>query len=193
MPQLSYFDEFEAARNRTLRFGLACAPISKVNSRFLTAERQAQFPCVIRDAVGELEPEDLVAQCLSLHYRLMQPLEVFFGVKIYFTIGYVATAEDDRFYQSEDELRQLMINGLNGSAAKLHAWLTLPSMEIIDMTLATSLAVANDWPEKHYGRIVANFADDLTKGMRYHPMLLGLDYLHKIGALRFVPDSMSSA
>lgn len=59
---------------------------------------------------------------------------------------------------------------------------TLPSMEIIDLSLPTSIAFFRNSAEG-LGGVIASHADELKHGLRYHPMLLGADYLNKIGAL----------
>jgi hypothetical protein len=63
----------------------------------------------------------------------------------------------------------------------VHAWLTLPSMEIIDATLATTMAIAQGRPEQG-GGVVMGHADGFT-GFAYRPMLVGADSLQRAGLL----------
>ena len=63
----------------------------------------------------------------------------------------------------------------------MYAWLTLPSLEVIDVALVTSLAVLNGWDEGH-GAVLAKHADEVT-GMAYKPMLIGPDFLRKTGLM----------
>lgn len=178
----TYSDELKQAQQRTTRFGLNCPRIQPTCDRLLTPINQKRFPFAVLDAVGELGPEDVVAQCLSLHWRLKAPLEELFGVPILYTIGYVHTPPSYMFKQTEPELLQLMHSGIKGAQVSLHAWLTLPSNEIIDLSLPTSIAVVNEWTEGR-GEVIAAHADELKGGLRYHPTLLGEDYLRRIGAL----------
>ncbi|HDY9206502.1 TPA: hypothetical protein RRJ23_004704 [Klebsiella pneumoniae] len=62
---------------------------------------------------------------------------------------------------------------------EIHAWLTLPSYEIIDLTLSTTFAVNHNQLE-NAGKFIAKKADDIT-GLIYRPMLVGDKYLEKIG------------
>lgn len=55
-------------------------------------------------------------------------------------------------------------------------------MEIVDVSLPTSYAVLNNIKEG-IGSIIASHADELKGGMKYRPMIIGSDYLRKIGAL----------
>lgn len=178
----TYAYELKEAKQRTIRFGLDCPSIFESSERLLTPERQKRFPYAVRATVGELGIEEVVGQCLSLHLRLKEPLEEFFGVPIIYTIGYVHTPPTYMFKQSESELLQLLRSGIVGNQVRLHTWLTLPSHEIIDLSLPTSLAVINGLSEGR-GSVIASHAEELNNGVRYHPMLLGDDYLRKIGAL----------
>lgn len=178
----TYSDELIEAQQRTIRFNLACPEIPTPCGRLLTADKHQQFPYAVREAVGELSEKDIVGQCISIHWRLQVTLEKFFAAPILYTIGYVHTPPSDMFKQTEPELLQRLHTGLNGAQVQFHAWLTLPSMEIIDISLPTSFAVIKGLTEGH-GGVIASHAEELKHGLRYHPMLLGEDYLRKIGAL----------
>lgn len=176
-----YQSEFKDALERTQKFGLPVEHIEFSSARLLTSNLQQKFPYLLRDAVGEIGVEELVGECLSIHYRLLEALEKIIGGKCYFTIGYVETKRK-MFYQSESDLKKLMETGISNPSLNIHAWITLPTMEIIDVSLPTTYAVVNDEKEG-IGSIMASHADELKGGMKYHPMVIGADYLRKIGAL----------
>ena len=73
-------------------------------------------------------------------------------------------------------------SGISKPQLNIHAWLTLPTCEILDFTLPTTYAVINKTKEG-YGEVLAGHADHLLENVRYRPMLLGEDYLRRIGAL----------
>lgn len=179
---MSYRTEFVQAEQRTKRLSLACPNITSSSVRFLTPEKQKQFPYALRDAVGELSLDDVVAQCFSIHWRIKEPLERFFSCPIIYTIGYVEYINGCLFENSEEDLIAMLKSGIKNNQANLHAWLTLPSDEIVDLSLSTSLAVIQNLPNGR-GGVIAKHADELSHGMKYHPMLLGDDFLRKIGAL----------
>jgi hypothetical protein len=176
-----YQSEFEAAIERTKKFGLPVSEVNFSSARLLTDELQQKFPYLLREVAGEIGVEELVGQCLSIHYRLLGALDQVFGGKCYFTIGYVETKRK-MFYQSESDLKELMETGISNPSLNIHAWITLPTMEIIDVSLPTTYAVVNDEKEG-IGSIIASHADELKNGLSYHPMIIGADYLRKIGAL----------
>ena len=86
------------------------------------------------------------------------------------------------FHQSEEDLERLLQNGISGNSLSIHAWLTLPTMEILDFSLPTSFAIMHG-NEEEIGGLIARHADSLTGGLKYHPMLVGEDFLRKSGGL----------
>lgn len=83
------------------------------------------------------------------------------------------------YYQTEDSLTRILSEGLDVSSANLHAWLTLPSMEIIDMIFPTSYGVINNKKPSELGGVIIKHASELTGGMSYHPMIIGTEFLEK--------------
>jgi hypothetical protein len=140
------------------------------------------FPHLLRNTVGEIGVEEVVAQCLSIHYRLAYAVEGLLDTPCYFTIGYVETSKRLMFHQTEEDLQRILANGISGPNLNIHAWLTLPTMEIMDFSLPTSYAILNE-TEEGIGGLIATHADSLTGGLKYHPMLVGDDFLRKVGAL----------
>ncbi|MDD1193724.1 hypothetical protein PT209_27510, partial [Klebsiella pneumoniae] len=67
-------------------------------------------------------------------------------------------------------------------AIDLHAWLTTPNLEIIDLTFATTYGIVNDIPSV-IGRSSFQHYSEFNVNMVYHPQLIGDDYLKKIGAI----------
>jgi hypothetical protein len=183
MTPSKYATEWAAAVERTKRFGLD-VPTHQVEPerRYLTDQRHAEFPSVVLRGLGDLDFPDVVAQCLSIHYRLVPVLEEWLGCPVLYTIGWVDDGTDTGMFKFDDAfVADKLKNGHTGSTANIHAWLTLPSMEVIDVALVTTLAVLKGWREGH-GAVLAKHADDIT-GMAYKPMLIGPDFLRKTDLL----------
>lgn len=177
-----YKSEFEMAVLRTKNFNLKCPKIEYSKELLLTPEKMHSFLSTLRKSFGDIGIDDVVAQCLSIHHRLSDVIADFFNTRCYFTIGHVETSAQLMFHQSEDDLRGILEKGINGSSVNIHAWLTLPTMEIMDFSLPTTYAVLNKM-EEEAGGLIATHADNLTGGMKYHPMLVGEDFLRKSGGL----------
>jgi len=177
-----YQNEFEHAIERTKSFNLDFPEVNYRTDTLLSDEKMAVFPNILRDNVGEININDLVAQCLFIHHKLRGPISRIFSSSCYFTIGHVETNDRLMFHQSEDNLKDILQNGIKGNTSDIHAWLTLPTMEILDFSLPTSYAILNNLQEGR-GAIIATHPDTLKQGMKYHPMLIGDDFLKKSGGL----------
>ena len=181
---MSYANEWAAAIERSRRFGLEVPPHEvEPARRYLTDARHAEFPYVVQRGLGDLDYPDVVAQCMSIHYRLVPVLEAWLGCPVLYTIGWVDDGTDTGMFKFDDAfVADKLQNGHSGSAANIHAWLTLPCMEVIDVALATTSAVVQKLPQGH-GAVLAKHADEL-RGMAYKPMLVGPDFLRKSGLLQ---------
>ena len=98
------------------------------------------------------------------------------------TIGWIDDGTVNGMFKFDDAyILDKLANGCPGGSVRIHVWLTLPSMEIIDFSIATSLSVLNNTPEGR-GEVIAKHADEL-EGINYKPMLVGMDFLKKSGLL----------
>lgn len=66
----------------------------------------------------------------------------------------------------------------------------IASHEILDMTLPTTVSVLYRKPE-NAGGILTKHPTDLTGGVAYHPMLVGAEFLWRIGAIQVGVDRAS--
>ncbi len=55
----------------------------------------------------------------------------------------VVIKDKNYFYQNEESLNDMLKNGVNPDKISIHAWLTLPSMEIIDLSLLQETKILN--------------------------------------------------
>lgn len=134
-----------------------------------------------------LDVKDFAAQCWRANMEVKSLLEQHFGTSLTLTFGAIETSPGIiRFQMSEKELHSLIRNGLDLSApaVNLHAWLTFPSMEILDITYLTSYGVVNDLPHL-LGLVVSGQHGDLNpKNYIYHPLVVGEDFVRKAGLNR---------
>ena len=180
---MEYQKKFEEAVERTKRLNLNIPmDINFVDTKYLSNELMVKFPYALRDKFGEIGIEELAGQCLSINLRIKNFISDFFKSPVYYTIGYVVIKDKNYFYQNEESLNDMLKNGVNSDKISIHAWLTLPSMEIIDLSIATSCAIVNNIPEG-LGGIIINFADNI-KDTEFIPMLVGEDFVFKAGLFR---------
>ena len=180
-----YKSEFEKAIIRSQKLGLSIPEIKNTNQRYLNEKVQSELHHYIRDKLGVLHETEIIAQCLALNVRLKSVFSEYFNCPVYYTIGYVDITGDSLFKQTEESLKSMLINGIDGSPIKLHAWLTLPSMEILDFSIATTYGKVKGNQEL-MGMAIALHYTELTKGVVFHPMLIGEDFIHKIGGVKLI-------
>ncbi len=182
----NYIDEWNAAVNRTRKFGLDVPPYEPaINKLWLDANAHARFPYVVRDAIGEVPPEEIGLQCMSIHYRLQSVVQDWLGCPALYTIGWIDDETPTGMFRFDDAfIQDRLDNGHPSSQVNLHTWLTLPSMEVIDVSLATSIALVQKKPAL-MGGVIAQLSDGL-KGMKYKPMLVGSDFIFKTSLLKKV-------
>ncbi|RYY02293.1 MAG: hypothetical protein EOO53_11865 [Gammaproteobacteria bacterium] len=178
-----YEQEFFSASALARSFKLNVPNINLQSRRFISDQLLQKLPEHIHEHVGELTPEMLVTQCFFIHSLIKDPIEKLFGTEAYFTLGYVELEKRNLFYHDETYLSMLLKKGIQNPQLNLHAWITLSSMEIIDFSLSTSYAYVNGDYEKSFG-IIACHPDELKGHMKYHPTLVGDDFLKQIGAIQ---------
>ena len=71
----------------------------------------------------------------------------------------------------------------NNKTLQLHAWLTLPTMEILDFSLATTISFVEN-NKSLTGRLVYGFPNHFGN-VSYQPQLVGENFLERIGAITY--------
>lgn len=179
---MAYLDDINAAIARAAKLGLKAPAFQPVEGQLLTQKVYQDIPYIVRDALGDTTAEDVAAQCLSYHMRLLPILSDYFKTELTYTIGHVKMGAKTLFEQTEEQMEALIKGGIEHPQLQIHAWLTLPTCEIMDFTLPTTYAVINKTTDG-YGSVLAGHADKLLNNVYYRPMLIGDDYLRRIGAL----------
>lgn len=174
---MTYLAEWRHAIDRTKRFGLLVPQHEiDVEKTWLDVAAQEKFPSAIHDAMGELSPEEVALQCIAIHYRLQPVIQKWLDCEVLYTIGWVDFQSSEGMYRFDDSFVQNRLeHGHPSKQVPIHTWLTLPSMEIIDVALGTTMSVVQKNPEM-MGGVISGKADSL-RGMAYKPMLVGADFL----------------
>jgi hypothetical protein len=184
---MSYSEEFMIALERTSRFNLALPEgVEEVSRRIMNDKRIRHLNRVLAPVFeGIVSYEQMVGQCMPLHLKARPILEEWLGCPVYYTLGWVDDGTPKGVYKfDEDFITAKLKDGHQNDTINLHAWLTLPSMEVIDLTLSTTFAILQGYPEEAGGVLVKK-ADEFT-GFAYKPMLVGEEFLIKSGLLKVV-------
>lgn len=185
----TYHYEWRGAVRRAKKFKLHTPEKSNQKPhavRYLSSDNMVRLAELYQRVIGTRRPEEVAGQCVSVHLETQAAVSELLGCEVFFTLGWVYLSETGtEWFKFDDQfIANSLQNGLAGKVS-LHAWLTLPSMEIIDASLATSIAVSRNQLEG-LGGLTFKHADELTGGVRYKPMLVGEDFLLRTGALRDV-------
>lgn len=180
---MAYEAEFEQAAARTRSWGLTCRESNGVSERFVSPATIAKVANCAQAVLGRMQAENVAAQCFAVSSFLREPLQDVLGVPLTYTLGYVNLGRGPVFHTPAEGLKAMLDAGRPVSRAlELHAWLTLPSREIIDLTLSTTLGLVRNLPEL-VGRAAFIHPNDLVGNHSYHPQILGEDYLRRIGVM----------
>lgn len=180
-----YKYEWANAIARTERLGLSDGLrfIEMESRRILNDKNMRKIPKALTQIIKpEMGFRQLANECVSIHLMARDVIEKCISLPVFLTLGWVETTstEESNLYEfTEQDIQHKLIHGHHTPTMEIHAWLTLPSYEIIDLTLSTTFAVNHNQLE-NAGKFIAKKADDVT-GLIYRPMLVGDKYLEKIG------------
>ncbi len=178
-----YKEEFDLSIDRTNRFSLGNVICKHQENMLLSDDDGRLLSDVFFNTFGWFDPNDLMAKCFSIHYKILKPIELALNVKPIYTIGYLESNGKYIYKKSEDELLAIMKQDYKyGGELNMHAWITLPSMEIIDYTLATTIAFVKNM-DSSIGQIYCGYADGINEKLKYHPMLVGEGCFRSMGLM----------
>lgn len=156
-------------------------PDAPATKRWLVPAARDGVVSAIERAYSGLAYQDLVAECVRACALTVEPLSKVLGCEVFFTLGWIEDAQARRFHFDDADISRWLASSGPFASLNLHAWLTLPSMEIIDPSFGTSMAYRSG-DQSYRGRLIVGHADTLP-GFRYRPMLLGTDLPERMGLL----------
>lgn len=192
-----YFSEFLDAADRTGRLGLQPLTPELAVGTHLTPESLKSIHAMFREVAGEdATLEQIAENNFQLHLDMITPLEQLLGCRAYYTIGSVETPKGTLYPMTEEEVRGWLAGGAPGPAVNAHTWITLDSLEVLDLTLLASVAatsgdlsLVNSHVAGNPEELAAMPNDDpqgtsrLPAGLRYHPFVVGEDLFRQMGLL----------
>lgn len=181
--RLNYENEFRDACKRSLEWKLEIPDVRYSTEPVLSDINGWNCIKVIQEVSSQYTAEEISQQCFWYMLNVKSILEDVLNSPLYYTLGYIQYNKKSVFYTPENELKGKLSDGVApGTAFNLHAWLTTPNMEIIDLTFGTTYGIVNNVPEV-VGLCAFQHSSKFDENMIYHPQLIGDDYLKKIGAL----------
>ena len=171
-----YFREFIQAYHLPRELGFPqTRPFRATGDKILIGGMNAKLEKTIANFFETLGGEIPVSgNCLFLTVSFFDYLHAHLPLDAFVTLGYVNISGTDYFKFSRDDIKKWVDEGLDSiDDLTLHAWLTLSSLEVIDLTLGSTIAemsgTATTW-----GLVMTNAPQD-SPAIKYHPIALGTE------------------
>jgi hypothetical protein len=142
-----YSEQFAKAQEFTRSLGFDFPKMSAVSGELVTPANGEKVLAQVK-AAGITSLEDSALQCLKWSHALLPHVEAGLGCKVTLTVGQVHTGERAIFDPSQADFARWGKAGIgvndfvDRQGFNFHAWYTLPNLEVLDLTLWSSLAVA---------------------------------------------------
>lgn len=179
---MDYIERFKEALLKTSEiFGQSENVEFNVGNKYID---EAKLGAFFQGAYNKLRAQGikLAGNCTTVHWNAVEELGRELGCKAYFTVGYVVDAGQEHFRFSYDDLKRWKKTGLSGQKLKLHAWLTLDSMEIVDFTYGSTIAEVFPNLRQYDKTLVALAPDEQEQNFHYVPLIVKDDILHQLQA-----------
>lgn len=174
---------FEAAQARSLVWGLHRSRFDSTSARFASQDVIALVRHELAHAIGDIRADMLVWQRFGITTAVRGLLESILRVPLVYTLGYIQHGNQRFFYTSSEQLERMLFPGhAANTQIGLHAWLTLPSHEVIDVTYWAAFPDLCSRNERE-SRVLFAHPGQL-KGRSYHPQLIGEEFVRKVGVLK---------
>lgn len=153
------------------------ASLEKQNGRLIDPQSLEFIANSVAD-ISDRNVDRIAGECLNIHAHLARRLRDEFGWTVYLTMGSVTVLGDEWAGFDSSTARNYFRKRLSGEERFTgHCWLTLPTLEIIDATIQTTLARQTGKSEL-IGNITAQHVSNLTDAFGYRPTILGEEYAH---------------
>lgn len=182
----NYKDLFIDSIIRTKKHKLELnSPLIDTREKYIQPGVYEDINHLLCSAYPDYEKGILAFNCHKVSYFMKPILEKYFDTELYLTIGYISFSESTFFEINDNQITNLLTHKPKEVQYKIpfHVWLTLPSMEIIDLTFGQSFAKKSS-EDIRMNQFILKHPDKLSGSMQYHPMIVGKDFLKSIGVLK---------
>ncbi len=180
-----YVDAFKKAEQFTKKMCFDVPEIVYNNNEIKLRRDAKDIFANIFSKMQPTKPEDLAFKCAIISQILCEYISSETPYKAWVTIGTIIDDNKHQFAITQKKLEIALekIKTTNTNfALPFHAWVTLETMEIIDLTYSASLIISGQYQPKHSGLpIIFDSPDDLAKQkFVYHPIIVGENYLKEV-------------
>lgn len=178
-----YEGKLMAAHARSTLWGLQPPCFEPQAFRYASGEAVESTDRLFDYALEGMREDVIAAQRFALTAMVRGLLEVQLRVRVAYTLGYVCLDGHRLCHTPIEGLEQMLRTGIApGARVSLHAWLTLPSLEVVDPTFwAVFPALCR--PDEREARCLF-MHPDLMPDRSYHPQWVGDGFVRRIGILK---------
>lgn len=181
---VTYIERLQAAYDFTEKLGVSFTRLPDTKGEFFTEGLGERLHAAIL-RLGIDSFAGAAGQCVRWSHALRPLAEKVLGAPILLTFGQVLNESRPLFNPSWADLQNWHQEGFSASdfegrsGFNLHAWWTLPSGEVMDVTLWSTMSVAWGRPEM-LGAVTGGWPDDIAPTPTYVPMVVGDDYIETV-------------
>ncbi len=133
--------------------------------------------------IGDISAEMVARERFGITTAVRSLLESMLRAPLVYTLGYVQQGDQKIRHTPIEELERMLLPGHVADAQiNLHAWLTLPSHEIIDVTYWAAFPHLCGRNERE-SRVLFEHPGHMAR-RSYHPQLIGEEFVRKVGILK---------
>lgn len=178
-----YAAAFAAAYARATLWGLRPPSIDSLPVRYATPASISAIQWQLYRSIGHISEDIVATQRFGITAVVRAVLEAELRVPLAYTLGYVQQNGQQLCHTSIEGLEQMLRTGIApGARVSLHAWLTLPSHEIIDVAFWATLPAQSSIDERETRALFMH--PDQLPGRTYHPQWVGDGFVRRIGILK---------
>lgn len=178
-----YQSMFAAAYARSTTWGLQPPRFEPAPVRYASAEGMASVQSMLDYGLADTREYLISAQRFGLTIMVKGMLEAVLRVRVAYTLGYVCQDGQRFCYTPIEGLEQMLRTGIApGARVNLHAWLTLPSHEIVDPTFWAMIPALSNADEREARHLFLH--PDEMRNRTYHPQWIGDGFARRTGILK---------
>lgn len=178
-----YQTVFLAAQARSILWGLHPPLMDPLPVRYASTSAIAAIRWQLHRAVGHLSEDVVATQRFGITATVRTLLEAELKVPLAYTLGYIRQNGQRLCCTPIAGLEQMLRTGIApGARVSLHAWLTLPSHEIIDVSFWALFPDLGCADEREMRSLFMH--PDQMLGRSYHPQWVGDGFVRRIGVLK---------
>lgn len=178
-----YEAAYLAAQARSILWGLRPPLIDPLPVRYASPSSIAAVRWQLHRSIGHLSEDIVTTQRFGITAAVRTLLEAQLKLPLAYTLGHIRQNGQRLCYTTVEGLEQMLLTGIAPDArVSLHAWLTLPSHEVIDVSFWALFPDLSCVEEREMRSLFMH--PDQMPERSYCPQWVGDGFVRRIGVLK---------